>query len=314
MGERTTPDGLGPRALDLVAADGTPETVEDWRSLASGLLTVEACAFHRNVEISAWYAWLHHQLPACFKWAGMAALASHHVRLALFPLRLDADRTGYVDVPRGLGRDRRLLIEDVNTIRATNNAIFDDIFWVHLAYMTADDGIGCLRSLLAPDPAYATVLAGFETIDEARRTLEVPSASDTERAEALDLVWVGNVQLLEHEQSALVQPCFDRLSCRFAHLISIGSATTFEVRGARRESAYFTSFYLSAMRRGLPGLRGTPWPRITRYEDRWAWIVSSVVPRFRRFDTEPGLLDGTLDRIFGEARTLATSACMPRPA
>jgi hypothetical protein len=36
--------------------------------------------------------------PACFKWAAMAAIASHHVRLALFPLRLDADRTGYVDI------------------------------------------------------------------------------------------------------------------------------------------------------------------------------------------------------------------------
>jgi hypothetical protein len=38
-----------------------------------------------------------------------------------------------VDLPRSLGR-RRVLLEDVNTIRATNNAIFDDIFWVHLAY------------------------------------------------------------------------------------------------------------------------------------------------------------------------------------
>lgn len=37
---------------------------------------------------------------------------------------------------------RVLLTEDVNTIRATNNAIFDDIFWVHLAYLAADGGIG----------------------------------------------------------------------------------------------------------------------------------------------------------------------------
>ena len=78
----------------------------------------------------------------------MAAIASHHVRLALFPLRLDTDRTGYVDIPHSLGRKKLLLLEDVNTIRATNNAIFNDIFWVHLAYVSAEDGIERLRALL----------------------------------------------------------------------------------------------------------------------------------------------------------------------
>ena len=43
---------------------------------------------------------------------------------------------------------RLLLLEDVNTIRETNNAIFDDIFWVHLAYATAENGIERLRDLL----------------------------------------------------------------------------------------------------------------------------------------------------------------------
>jgi hypothetical protein len=74
--------------------------------------------------------------PACFKWAAMAAIASHHVRLALFLLRLDADHTGYVDIPHSLRRPKLLLTEDVNTIRATNNAIFNDLFWVHFAYVT----------------------------------------------------------------------------------------------------------------------------------------------------------------------------------
>jgi hypothetical protein len=43
-------------------------------------------------------------------------------------------------------RSKALLLEDVNSIRATNNAIFNDIFWVHLAYATAEDGIECLRA------------------------------------------------------------------------------------------------------------------------------------------------------------------------
>src|SRR4029077_9413124 len=165
------PFELIPEPVALVPASQAPDTVAGWRALANGLLTDQACAFHRNVEISSRYAWLYKVLPGCLKWAGMAAIASHHVRLALFPLRLDADRTGYVDIPHSLGR-RRLLLRDVHTIRATNNAIFNDIFWVHIAYVSADNGIQRLRTLLRDLPDYRPVLAGFEAIDEGRRVLD----------------------------------------------------------------------------------------------------------------------------------------------
>jgi hypothetical protein len=114
----------------------------------------------------------------------MAAIASHHIRLALFPLRLDTDRTGYVDIPHSLVRQKLLLTEDVNTIRATNNAIFNDIFWVHLAYVTAEDGIERLRALLQAERHYAPVLAGFETIDQGRRVVEDGTASAEARQTA----------------------------------------------------------------------------------------------------------------------------------
>ena len=74
--------------------EGTPGTIPGWKAVAQSLLTQESCAFHRNVEISTQYAWIYTRLPACLKWAGMAAIPSHHVRLALFPLRRDSDRTG----------------------------------------------------------------------------------------------------------------------------------------------------------------------------------------------------------------------------
>ena len=75
------------------------------------------------------------------------------------------------------------------------------------------------------------MLAGFELIDRGRRVLEDPASSPDERAAADELVWEGNLRLLEHEQRALVQPHFDRLSCRFARLASMGSATS--LRGQR---------------------------------------------------------------------------------
>jgi len=306
-----TREELIPQPHELVAQRGRPDTIAGWKALADGLLTDQPCVFHRNLEISSRYAWIYKFLPAYLKWAGMAAFASHHVRLALFPLRLDRDRTGYVDIPHSLGRRKVLLIADVNTIRQTNNAIFDDIFWVHLAYAAAADGIECLRGLLRPEPHYAPVLAGFEAIDGGRRVLEDRTASAEARRAAEELVWEGNVQLLEHEQRALVQPNLDGLSCAFARLFSIGSALTFEVRGVRHEASYFTSFYLYSLTRGVPqALRAQAWPRITRFPDRWHWIVTSIVPRFRRFDADMPLLDASLRRVFDEARDYASNPCL----
>ena len=311
------PDHLGefiaePR--ELVPRNRAPDTIAGWKAVADGLLSDPCCAFHRNVEISSRYAWMYKLQPACFKWAAMAAIASHHVRLALFPLRLDTDRTGYVDIPHSLRRPKLLLTEDVNTIRATNNAIFNDLFWVHFAYVTADDGIERLRALLQAERHYAPVLAGFEAIDQGRRVLEDQMASAQARQRADDLIWAGNVELLEHEQRALVQPSFDRLSCESAWLVSIGSATSFEVRGVRQEIADFTSFYLYSLTRGIPhALHARAWPRITRFDDRWRWLVTSVVPRFRRFDDDTHLVDASLRHIFDDARDFASSPCvLPR--
>ena len=121
--------------------------------------------FHRNLEISSGYAWIYISLPTCLKWAGMAAFASHHARLALYPFRLHTDRSGYSDIPRSLRHRSILLLGDVETVRATNNAIFDDIFWVHFVYTSTDDGIERLRALMGNDQRYGPVLAGFERID-----------------------------------------------------------------------------------------------------------------------------------------------------
>jgi hypothetical protein len=208
-----------------------------------------------------------------------------------------------------------LMTEDVNTIRATNNAIFDDIFWVHLAYLRADDGIELLRKLLRKDRHYATILSGFEAIDQGRRVLEETTSSAEARQAADDLIWAGNLQLLEHEQRAVVQPNFDRLSCAFARIVSIGAVTKFEVRGVRQEIAYSTAFYLNTLTSGIPhALRAREWPRITRFDDRWRWLETGVVPRFRRFDADMRLVDASLRRILDEARRYASMPCVVPPS
>ncbi|WP_299445323.1 DUF2515 family protein [uncultured Phycicoccus sp.] len=296
--------------MDRTLAGGAPDTVAGWRAAADALLSPPCCTFHRNMEISSRYAWLHSQQPTYFKWAAMAAIASHHVRLVLYPFRLDADRTGYVDLPRSLSR-RRMLTDDANTMREVNNAIYDDIVWVHLAYLGAQDGIGTLRRLLGPYPERAPLLTAFEAIDRGRVVLADETATDAARRAAADLVWAGNLALLQHEQRAVVQPLFDRLSGTFARLISMGSTTTFEVRGLRQEVRYFTSFSLYSLTRGFSGaVRTRTVPRVTRFEDRWRWLETSVVPRFRRFDADPDLVGRTLRRVVEEAERYASQPCL----
>ena len=91
-------------------------------------------------------------------------------------------------------------MEDVHAIRETHNGIFDDIFRAHLAYVSA--------------------------------VLEDETSGAEDRRAAAELIWSGNVQLFEHAQRALVRPHFHRLSCAFARLYSLGSATSFEARQA----------------------------------------------------------------------------------
>ncbi|MGB5953059.1 MAG: hypothetical protein WBG57_11190 [Ornithinimicrobium sp.] len=293
-----------------------PETAEDWKAAAGDLLSPPCCAFHRNVEISAKYAWLYQQSPECFKWAAMAAIASHHIRLVLFPLRLDTDRGGYIDVPRSLSRRGRLT-EDANTIRETNNAIFADIFWVHLAYLSClddEDSLAHLRFLLEPMPHYALVLSAFETIDRGRLLALDERATPQERKRGEDMVWEGNVSLLDHEQRVVVQPHFDQLSPPFVRMISMGATTAFDVRGVRQEVRYFTSFYLHSLGSGLKNAaRMKSWPRITRLEDRWSWLETGVVPRFRRLDASPDLISASLARVLDGAAAYVDTPCVMPP-
>jgi hypothetical protein len=47
-----------------------------------------------------------------------------------------------------------------------------------------------------------------------------------------------------------------------------------------------------------------------RFDDRWRWLVTSVVPQFRRFDADTRLVDASLRHIFDEARDFASTPCL----
>jgi hypothetical protein len=57
-------------------------------------------------------------------------------------------------------------------------------------------------------------------------------------------------------------------------------------------------------------LHAHAWPRITRLDDRWRWLLMSVVPRFRRLEADARLIGGRLQRICDEARDYASMPCV----
>ena len=79
----------------------------------------------------------------------------------------------------------------------------------------------------------------------------------------------------------------------------------------RQEVAYFTSFHLYSLTRGVPHARREHrCPRITHFDDRWRWLEACVVPRFRRLDADSGSIAAGLRRIAAEAREYASIPCV----
>src|SRR5712692_8061018 len=177
----------------------TPQ--ERWKALAQARLPPVGDVVERNRAITAEYAGWYLRRHELFKWAGMAAFASHHVGMAFRSAAL------------------RAIIPDLERIRHINNLIYADIGWAHLAYET--EGIAAIEEALGPKatprrrsgrPAKSIMLEAFRSIERGRRQIEAGQADAGRK-----LVWQGNLLLLKHEQFDTVQPEFTKLSREFSY-------------------------------------------------------------------------------------------------
>ncbi len=206
----------------------------------------------RNATITRLYAQFYCDRPDLFKWAGMATFASQRVGFFLFE--------GDFDDP------------DVRLMRETNNKVFDDIGWAHLAYQR--NGLAEIKVILGAQPDYNLIYRGFQLIDQGRQ----------EKNE--QLIWQGNILLLRYEQSQTVQNSFNQFSRDFK--LSLGSmswATILEFDGDHfrsdvKNQASFEAF-IAASHVPLD---------FTRFEDRWAWVVSDALPKYRAVEASPEML------------------------
>jgi Protein of unknown function (DUF2515) len=292
-------------------------TRAEWQAKAERSLPSQRKVRQRNAAITATYADLYLRHRRIFKWAGVAAFASHRVGLLLKLYEevgpeglLAARRRTVAGVASALQcrQDRATVVADLDLIRKTNNDVYNDIAWAHFAY--ADGGIDSIRAAVAGRPRDRLLLAGFTDIDRGQRL----TRSRSRRAEAEDAIWRGNQMLLKHEQLVIVQRHFDHLDPGMDAFLSLMTWMDFDLEAVlpfpsgwdswkhgaamlaqvvERSDFHldYTSFYACMTSRGLPVLWQTrSLPDIRRFDQRWFWIEQRVLPLWQRVDaTDPTL-------------------------
>ena len=249
-----------------------PDTIAGWKTVAEGLRP-EACAFHRDLEIR-------HATRGSTAPARVVQVGGHGgLRVAPCPARLvpapaGPDRRG--EWTSAQPRSRGAAEPDVNTIRETNNAIFDDIFWAHLPYAIAEDGIERLRALLAHSPT-TRPSSRFKEIDQGAaswRTGQPPPRRDGWPRTSSGTA----TSSCSSTSSARGATELDRLSCLFARVFSMGRPRASRCVDCATKPPTSPRSTVRPRTRRPAGPEAQAWPRITRYDDRWRWIVTASCP------------------------------------
>jgi len=259
------------------------------RRVNSGLPSVD-CAIDRNAAITARYARWFLQHPTWFRWAGMAAFASHRVGLALLPYRLSigkdyADNSSEArDNPTELRGPRR----DLDLLRTTNNRVYADIAWAHEAFAHPHGGLAAVEAGCDDDPNATGLLDGFRAIERGRQR-RTAGASD---------FWEGNRILLKHEQEVIVQSAFDTLSRLGKVALSTFTTLDFDGNHKRIEPETYSSFTAHMWTRGAwILLYQRSLPDIRNLTQRWHWIENTVLPRWRRACETDAMLTTKLEAL-----------------
>jgi hypothetical protein len=251
-------------------------TKGDWLQLVESGLPPEERYSERNRAITARYAAWYLQRPELFKWAGMASFASRQVGVAIVMAEMMAapERMGAENLLAGLHRfaAQQFMMQDLDEIRKGNNNIFRDIAWAHAAYIggglaeVESCAVGTDRDLL---------LKGFEMIDRGMEMLR----RNVDAEVGTRLVWEGNIALLRHEQTTVLQPVFDTLSPGGRIVASFGSELDFscDLPADPKFQASFPSHfgYLET----LAGLKSIADPVL-----RWQWVEARVLPAWMAAD------------------------------
>lgn len=220
----------------------------------------------RNRLINRAYAEMYLSDPVAFKWAGIAALASQSIgdKLSLlrdgsflhtptdglsaaisFGLWFAAASCDYIYLQAGEG----------------NKAIYEDIYWQHLAYR--EGGIAELERICEQGDLPQNILEAWQMIDRGKRSGEE------------ELIWQGNGILFEYEQKQVIQPILydGKINKPLWKAISVAN----KVLGV---------LVTSPVPAEGPDFREhVPDGNLAEYSDRWKWCIEGIFPVWKDFET-----------------------------
>jgi hypothetical protein len=254
----------------------------------------------RNGGITTKYASFFLQQPCLFKWAGLATFASRAVGEALLPYEFGLVTAETFRPKRkspGLPTPQALL-EELELLRITNNKVYDDIAWAHLAYCSG--GLKLVEFALSDLLQTHRLMAqGFQHIDQGRSLLD---KSAKERAEGLKLIWQGNEMLLRHEQTTIVQPEFDRFGPSFDLLLSYATTLAFDKHMFNWVARYRTQFaWFMYLHGWLLLFQTRSLPLLKRLDHRLYWVVNSPLKLWQS-------LNKSEDEVMQLVKTIAPNA------
>lgn len=191
-----------------------------------------------NLRITCMYADLYHQNPDQFKWAGLAAIVSGIIGEKAYDENLLNQLGGD---PFGM---RTSIIQG-------NLAVFNDLAWMHLAYL--DGGIDELGKLFC----YASVNEPESfTLEVYRAWLKIDSRQP-------ENVYAGNLDILKHEQLNILQDIiYSPYPILWGVLEELGEVVS-PVPGHNED---------------FPG------SDIENFDQRWNWLESSIMPKWREYE------------------------------
>lgn len=263
-------------------------SISEWKKNTENLLPSPEQVIQRNKAITGQYARIYDQKSELFKWAGMAAFASYHIGMSLIPFNWVDIKL--IELPEALKKDG--FKNDLQLIRLLNNRIFDDIGWVHLAYLDKEGGIELLRKLLTNEPHYSAILAAFEKIEQGKEFLKINPKKGKQ------LIWEANTEILWHEQSAVVQPIFNKLGSIFSRAMSLCASFDYKVSHLKTDWRTHSSFILFMLFNGFDKVRKTGFiPIVTNLDHRWHWIENSLLGIWKKTDNTDERLPKKIEQL-----------------
>lgn len=270
-------------------SDSIPNPVRaHWTRKALELLPPEGAVAERNAVITGLYARWYLQHQTIYKWAGMATFASHRVGLALAPYEVIVNNGAITGVKDRYGLLLDGLLDEINLVRETNNAVYTDIGWTHLAYEAPDGGLAAVEAGLSDLAAtHQRMIEGWRLIDRGRKALD-----EGRIAQGRDDVWKGNALLLEHEQFVTVQPAFEKFTSGFDLFMSAFTSMNFDTDNLAINWETGTSFFLFMATAGFRVVPLGTLPDIAKIAQRWYWVEKRVLPLWTLIDgNDPKLRD-----------------------